>query len=76
MRIATVGFAVTHKAIRKALNSCGIDHEYISLLKKIYNDQEALVQTDVESNMFEFKREPNRVTFCLVCCSTKFYIIH
>ena len=61
MWIATIDFtkafdSTTHKSIWKALNSCGINHEYISLLKKIYKDQKASVQTDVESNMFDIKK--------------------
>ena len=48
--------SITHKSIWKALNSGGINHEYISLLKKIYKDLKASVQTDVESNMFEIKK--------------------
>ena len=50
-------FRLHHSQINlKALNSCGINHEYISLLKNIYKDQKASVQTDVESNMFEIKK--------------------
>ena len=61
MWVATIDFtkafdSITHKSIWKALKSCGINHEYISLLKKIYKDQKASVQTDVESNMFEIKK--------------------
>ena len=61
MWIATIDFtkvfnSITHKSIWKALNSCGVNHEYITLLKKIYTDQKASVQTDVESNMFEIKK--------------------
>ena len=61
MWIATIDFtkafdSITHKSIWKALNSCGINHEYISLLMKIYKDQKASVQTDVESNMFDIKK--------------------
>ena len=48
--------SITHKSISKALKSCSISHEYISLLVKIYKDQKASVQTDVESNMFEIKK--------------------
>ena len=48
--------AITHKSIWKALKSCGIKHDYISSLKKIYRDQKASVQTDRESNMFEIKQ--------------------
>ena len=58
---ATVDFtkafdSITHKSIWNALKSCNVDHEYVSLLKKIYRDQKATVQTDVESNMFEIKK--------------------
>ena len=61
MWIATIDFtkafdSITHKSIRKALNSFGINHEYISPLKKMYKDQKASVQTYVESNMFEIKK--------------------
>ena len=61
MWIATIDFtkafdSITHKSILKALKSCGINHEYISLLKKIHKDQKGSVQTDVESNMFEIKK--------------------
>ena len=45
-----------HKSIWKALKSCGIKHDYIGLLKKIYRDQKASVHTDEESNMFEIKK--------------------
>ena len=61
MWTATVDFtkafdSITHKSIWKALKACGVNHEYISLLKKIYKDHKASVQTDVESNMFEIKK--------------------
>ena len=61
MWIAMIDFtkafdSITHTSIWKALKSCGINREYIRLLKKNYNDQKASVQTDVESNMFEIKK--------------------
>ena len=61
MWTATIDFtkafdSITHKSIWKALKSCGIEHDYISLLIKIYRDQKASVQTDEESNMFEIKK--------------------
>ena len=79
MWIATIDFtkafdSITHKSIWKALKCCGINHEYTSLLKKIYKDQKASVQTDVESNIS--RKSPNRVTFCLACCSTQFSRVH
>ena len=43
--------SITHKSIWKALNSCGIEHDHISLLKKLYKDQQATVLTDEESDM-------------------------
>ena len=48
--------SITHNSIWTALKSFGIEHDYISLLKKIYRDQKASVQTDEESNMFEIKK--------------------
>ena len=80
--IATIDFtkafdSITHKSIWKALNSCAINHEYISLLKKIYKDQKASAQTDVESNMFEIKKGTKQGDlFLACCCSTQFYRIH
>ena len=67
MWTATIDFtkafdSITHKTSRKALKSCGIKHDYISLLKKIYKDQKACIQTDAESNM---------LTLCLACFSTQ-----
>ena len=55
MWTATIDFtkafdSITHKSIWKALESCGIKHDYISLLKKIYKNQKASVQTDADSN--------------------------
>ena len=61
MWTATIDFtkafdSVAHKSIWKALKSCGIEHDNVSLLKKIYRDQKASVLTDEESNMFEIKK--------------------
>ena len=61
MWVATIDFtkafdSITHKSIWNAVKSCGIQHDYICLLKKIYRDQKASVQTDEESNMFEIKK--------------------
>ena len=42
--------------LESAQFTCGIYHEYISLLKKFYKDQKSSVQTDVESNMFEINK--------------------
>ena len=58
---ATVDFtkafdSITHTSNWDALKSCNIDHEYISLLKKMYKDQMASVQTDEESNIFEIRK--------------------
>ena len=61
MWTATINFkkafdSITDKSIWKALKSCGIEHDYISLLKKIHRDQKASVLTDEESNMFKIKK--------------------
>ena len=46
MWTATIEFttafdSITHKSIWNALKSCGIEHDYISLMKKLYRDQKA-----------------------------------
>ena len=46
----------THKSIWEALKSCNIDHDYISLLRKIHRDQKASVQTDEESNIVHIRK--------------------
>ena len=61
MWTATVDFmkafdSISHKSIWEALKSCNVDHEYVSLLKKIYRDQKASVQTDEESNIFDIQK--------------------
>ena len=61
MWTATVDFtkafdSISHKSIWEALKSCNVDHEYISLLRKIYRDQKASVQTDEESNIFDIQK--------------------
>ena len=61
MWTATVDFmkafvSISHKSIWDALKSCNIDHGYISLLKKIYKNQKASVQTDEESNIFDIRK--------------------
>ena len=43
-------------SIWDALKTCGIEHEYISLLKRLYRNQKATVMTDKESDMFAIKK--------------------
>ena len=61
MWTATVDFtkafdSISHKSIWEALKSCNVDHGYISLLRKMYRDQKASVQTDEESNIFDIQK--------------------
>ena len=60
MWTATIDFmkvfdSLTHIPIWNALKSCSIEHDYISLLRKLYRDQKTSVPTDDKSNMFEIK---------------------
>ena len=60
MWTATVDFtkafdSISHNSIWEALKSCNVDHEYVSLLRKICRDQKASVQTDEESNIFDIQ---------------------
>ena len=57
MWVATIDFmkafdSITHKSIWDALESFGIEHGYINLLKKLYKNQKSEVMTDEESDMF------------------------
>ena len=59
MWTATVDFtkafdSISHNSIWEALLSCNVDHAYVSLLRKIYKDQKASVQTDEESESESF----------------------
>ena len=61
MWIATIDFmtafdSINHNSIWEALKTCGIEHEYISFLKRFYKNQKASVMTDKESDMFETKK--------------------
>ena len=61
MWIATIDFtkaldSISHNSIWEALKSCNVDHEYVSLLGKIYKDQKASVQTDEESKIFDIQK--------------------
>ena len=61
MWTATVVFTkafdpTTHKSFWDALECCNIEHDNISLLKKIFRDQKASVQTGEESNIFEIRK--------------------
>ena len=46
----------SHNSIWEAIKSCNVDHEYVSLLWKIYRDQKASVQTDEESEMLDIRK--------------------
>ena len=61
MWTATVDFmkafdSISHNSIWEALLSCNVDHGYVCLLRKIYKDQKASVQTDEESEIFDIQK--------------------
>ena len=61
MWVATVDFmkafdSTSHRSLWNALEKCGIEPQYISLLRRLYAEQKATVLTDKESDMFEIKR--------------------
>ena len=67
--------SITHKSIWDALKSCHIDHDYISLLKKIYRDQKVQTLTK-RATFLIFVKEQSKVTRCPSCCSTRFFNTH
>ena len=61
MWVATVDFAkafdtIRHRSLWNALAQFGIEPQYISLLRRLYADQQATFLTDKESDVFENKR--------------------
>ena len=42
--------------LHNLFKSCNVDHEYVTLLRKIYRDQKASVQTDEESKIFDIQK--------------------
>ena len=53
MWIATIDFmkafdSITHNSPWDALKTCGIEHEYISFLKRLFKNQTSTVMTDQE----------------------------
>ena len=77
MWVATFDFmkasdSITHNSIWDALKTCGIEHEYINLLKILYKNPKAIAMTDREVDMFEIKKGPSTVTRYPVCSSTLF----
>ena len=62
MLTATIDFmkafdSITHKSMWYALQTCGIEHEYISLLKRLYKNQKTTVMTDNKSDKIEIKKK-------------------
>ena len=61
MWTATVDFtkasdSISRKSVWEALKSCNVYHEYVSFLRKFYRDQNASVQTDEESKIFDIQK--------------------
>ena len=48
--------SISHNSIWEALKSCNVDHDYVSLPRKIYRDQKASVQTVEESEIFDIQK--------------------
>ena len=71
MWTATVDFmkafdSISHNSIWEALLSCKVDHGYVCLLRKIYKDQKASVQTDEKSEIVDIQKgsKQGAVTSC------------
>ena len=45
--------SINHNSVWDAHKSCGIEHEYINLLRTLYKNQKATAMRDKESDMFE-----------------------
>ena len=56
MCVATIYFinafdSISHQSLWNALEKCGIESTYISLLRRLYEEQQGIVSTDRESDM-------------------------
>ena len=76
MWTATIDFtkafdSITHTSIWQALKSCDIEHNCISLLKKIYRDRKHLYRLTKRATCSRSRKEPNRVILCQACFSTR-----
>ena len=76
MWTATVDFtkafdSISPKSIWEALKSCNIDHEHISLLRKIYRDQKACTDRRREQHFRHPERIKTRRPDVQPCCSTQ-----
>ena len=61
MWVATVDFmkafdSISHQSLWKELEKCGVESQYISLLRRHFAEQKGSVSTDRESDTFEIKR--------------------
>ena len=61
MWVTTIDFmkafdSITHNSIWDALKTCGIDHEFLNFLNRLYKNQKETVMTDEESDMFEIEK--------------------
>ena len=76
MWVATIDFkafdSITDNSIWCALKTCGIEHEYINFLNRLYKNQKATVMTDKESYMFDQAGRPAD-ELALQHCSTTFH---
>ena len=76
MWTATVDFtkafdSISHKAIWEALKSCNVDHEYISLLRKIYRDLRLRYRQTKRATFSTSRKDLSKEIRCPACCSTQ-----
>ena len=75
--IATIDFmmasdSTNHNSFWDAVKTCGIEHEYISLLKRLYNKQETAARLTKRVTCSTSKVRPSKVT-CYPACSSTLY---
>ena len=70
MWFATIDFikafdSISHNSIWKVLEICGIEQHYISLLRRLFTDQQATVLTDKESDKIRDQEEDKALQVAL-----------
>ena len=76
MWVATVDFrkafdSTSHQSLWKALEKCGIESNYISLLRRLYAEQKRLSQRTKKATCLRWRGERNKEILCPVYSSTR-----
>ena len=81
MWTATVDFtkafdSISHKSIWKALKSCNVDHEHVSLLRKNTETRRLRYRQTKRAKFSTSRKDLSKEIRCPTCCSTQCFSTH